>query len=198
MRCAILGVLLFALALSAQDSTTGKFPAKDSDIPGPFTTYVASGEKKKGKFHCLVTEFDLNPVVMVMVRGTEMSDVLKSLLRKVELAIELNPNSRLSSFFVFHTDKSKDLARDDDIREGLEKEIESINREPPLKHVVLALDVTERLRNYKADTADVVVLLYNRYRVVALHAMKMDDVTEEKRNQILREIAEGLGAARMK
>ena len=44
--------------------------------------------------------------------------------------------------------------------------------------------------------SDIVVRLYQRYRVVSFHALKKDDLTEAKAKQILGEVAEKLGARR--
>src|SRR4051794_37516308 len=199
MRCYVVAFLLAALA---QPTKAPVFPEAGSDLPGPFYSYIATG-KKKGKFHCLITEHDLNPVVMVMVRGVEMTEPLKYLLVKLDNAVDRNPNSRLASFFIFHTDKIKDLAREDalndktgTIREEMEKKVDDIARDTNLKHISLALDITDRLQKYKADSGDVVVLLYNRYRVVSFHALKKNELTEAKAKQILGEVAKDLGATR--
>jgi len=204
MRCCVAALLLTTLAPPA---TAADFPAAGSDLPGPFYSYMVTG-KKKGKFHCLITEHDLNPVAMVMVRGVELTDPLKYLLVKLDNAVDRNPNSRLASFFIFHSDKLKNLARDDVLgnpeademkrktREEMEKKIEDIARDANIKHITMALDITDRLLKYKADSADVVVLLYNRYRVVSFHALKKDELTEAKAKQILGEVAKDLGATR--
>src|SRR5205823_5744957 len=101
MRRILFPVLLLVIVstASAQEKKTPVFPEPGSDIPGPFHTYNASG-KKKGRFHCLVSEHELNPVVMVIVRGTEVSVPLRYLLVKLDNAIKNNPNSRLSGFAV--------------------------------------------------------------------------------------------------
>jgi len=204
MRYYLVAILMTALA---QPAKAPVFPEAGSDLPGPFYSFMATG-KKKGKYHCLVTEHDLNPVVMVMVKGVEITEPLKYLLVKLDNAVDRNPNSRLASFFIFHSDKLKNLARDDilgnpegeepkrKIREEMEKKIEDIARDANLKHITLALDITDRLLKYKADTADVVVLLYNRYRVVSFHALKKDALTEAKAKEILGEVAKDLGARR--
>src|SRR5688500_15680358 len=116
MRPCLLSLLALSLSGSlgfAQTEKAPEFPQPGSDVPGPFYAYMATG-KKKGKFHCLVTEHELNPVAMVIVRGTDMTEGLKYLLVKLNNAVDRNPNTRLASFAVFTTDKLKDLAREDD------------------------------------------------------------------------------------
>jgi hypothetical protein len=172
MRSCLLGVLLLGLAGPPALAQSGKpppFPQVGSDLPGPFFSYMATG-KKKGKFHCLLTEHELNPTVMVLVRGAETTDPLKYLLVKLDNAIDRNPNTRLAGFAIFLSDGIKDLAGkdkdDDEAREEMEKKLEDIARDAGLKYVTLAIDLKERLERYKVGELDVVVILYNRYRVV--------------------------------
>src|SRR5205085_10704865 len=100
------------------------FPQQGSNIPGPFSPYNVTG-KKRGHYHCLVSEYDLNPVVMVVVRGVEDKDGgLRQLLVKLDNLADKNPNTRLASFAVFVTGTVKDLAREDDQREELARKAE--------------------------------------------------------------------------
>ncbi len=169
------------------------YPQAGSDVPGPFTSYMVTG-KRKGKFHCLVTEHDLNPVVMVVARGTELTPARKRLLEKLDTAVHLNPNTRLAGFVVFVTDKLKDFARDDDIRDDLEKQILDVQKDANLKYLSLALTTKPQLQKYKIDDqADVFVLFYNRYRIIAAYTFTKDQLTEEKTREILNEVATSLG-----
>ena len=60
---------------------------------------MATG-KKKGKYQCLITEHELNPTVMVLVRGAEVTEPLKYLLVKLNNAIDRNSNTRLAGFAI--------------------------------------------------------------------------------------------------
>jgi hypothetical protein len=138
---------------------------------------------------------------MVVVRGTEITEPLKFLLVKFDAAVEKNPNTRLASFAIFLTDQVKEIAAkdgdDDDKREELEKKLEDVQRDAGLKRVTLALATKKMLEKYQiADTAEVVVLLYHRYRVVSHHSLTREQLTEEKAKEILGEVAEKLGARR--
>jgi hypothetical protein len=135
------------------------------------------------------------------MRGTEMTEPLKFLLVKLDSAVERNPNTRLASFAVFLTDQIKEIAakdrEDDDKREELEKQLEDVARDAGLKKVTLALATKKMLENYRIpETAEVVVLLYHRYRVVSFHSFTREQFTEEKAKAILGEVAEKLGARR--
>jgi hypothetical protein len=195
MRTSLLVFLVLLVAAPAAPAQAPKYPAPGSDLPGPFYSYMATG-KRKGKFHCLVTEHELNPVVMVIVRGVEKNEPLRNLLTKLNNAVDRNPNARLASFAVFLTDRIKDLAREDDNREELEKKLEDVARDANLQHVTVALDLQDRLQKYKVEEADIVVILYNRYRVVSFHSLKRDQLTDAKAKEILGEVAEKLGARR--
>lgn len=205
MRCLLTAALLLVCSTSAfaqagkdKDEPPAVFPQVGSDIPGPFSPYNATG-KRKGRFHCLVTQHELNPAAMVIVRGVEMTEPLKLLLVKLDGAIEKNPNTRLAGFAVFVTDQVKDLLdpANDDKLEELEKKLEDVQRDGALKHVTLALDLKDKLVKYKfEDSVDVVVVLYSRFRTVSFHSMTRDQLTEAKVKEILGEVAEKLGAKR--
>lgn len=178
----------------AQPARGPEYPQPGSDLPGPFHAYNVTG-KKKGTFHCLVSRHDLNPVVMVVVRGTKLTDELKYLLTKIDNAVDKNFRSRLAAFVVFLPENVKDVAREDDAREKIEAELEDQLKE--LKHVTVAFDAREKLGKYKIDDqAEAFVLLYNQYRVVSAHSLTKDQLTMDKVKAILGEVAEKLGARR--
>src|SRR5262249_3733054 len=143
MCSSVLSVLVLGGALAfAQPNPkppTPSFPKVDSDIPGPFHTYNVTG-RKRDRYHCLVSENGLNPVVMVVVRGVQVNDPLKYLLTQLDDAAkrpstlaQLAPEDRreklekglrqlqLGAFVVVVTDNLKDVARDDKQRGELQK-----------------------------------------------------------------------------
>jgi hypothetical protein len=239
MYCSLLSLLALSAALQGPGTPPGKgptYPQPGSDIPGPFTVYNVTGPFK-GEYHCPVCEHGLDPVVMIVVKGTELADEkaqknLDYLITKLDNAVQKNTNIRLASFVVFLSDQLQDLARDDDVREDLarkltdrfpsvaktdvardavkaklkegqlanldvtavENALREINRE---KHVTLALDKQGKLPRYQiGDKTDVFILLYNKYRVVSVHQLSKEQLTEEKAKEILGEVAEKLGAKR--
>src|SRR5260370_2865310 len=128
-------------------------PLPDGDIPGPFVVYNVTG-KYKGRYHCQVSENGLNPVVMVVVRGIEpQGGGLKSLLTKLDNAIDKNPTTPLSGFVVFLSNTLKDVAKDDKEREALEPKLEDVARDAKLKHLVVCLAEPARLAAWKLDPA---------------------------------------------
>src|ERR1700722_10106108 len=94
----------------------------------PYTT--------KGKFHCLVTEYDLDPVVMLFVRGSlDENAAFRDLLQKLDAAIDRNPGVRLRSFVVFISDDIANVVDEDDKREAAEKKIQKIADDLKLRFV---------------------------------------------------------------
>jgi hypothetical protein len=188
--------LAVALSFVLAQPPKAAYPEPGGDLPGPFHVYHVTG-KKKGTWACLVSRHELHPTVMVVVKGTKVTDGLKYLLTKLDNAIDKNPNTRLGGFVVFLPENIKDVAREDDAREKLEAEVEDLYKEMSLKHLTFGFDVKEKLAPYKIDdAADVFVLIYNKLRVVSIHAMPRDALQMEQAKKILAEVAEKLGAKR--
>src|SRR5436190_11802011 len=200
----LLSVLVLGAVVLAQGAPPPTFPKPGSDIPGPFHVYNVTG-KKKGTYHCLVSEFALGPVVMIVVRGVEDKDGgLQPLLVKLDNLIDKNPNTRLGSFAVFLSKTLKDVAREDDQRDKLSKKIEDLFKVGGVKHIVLALDTPKTLAKWPLDEkADVIVVLYNEYRVLAVHNLTWEqlkppekDKLSEKAKEILDDVRQKFGARR--
>jgi hypothetical protein len=197
-------VLVLGAVALAQDAPPPTFPKPGSDIPGPFHVYNVTG-KKKGNYHCLVSEFALNPVVMIVVRGVEdKDDGLRQFLAKLDNLIDKNPNTRLAGFAVFLSSTLKDVAREDDQREKLTRKIEDLFKMGGVKHIVLALDTPKRLAKWPLDEkADVIVVLYNEYRTLAIHNLTWEqlkpasrDMLSEKAKEVLDDVRQKFGAKR--
>lgn len=203
MRSSLLVLTLSWLPLAPAVRAGGPYPSPGSDIPGPFSAYNATG-KFKGRYHCLVSEHGLNPVVMVVIRGAEVKEAgLRNLLVKLDNAVDKNPVARLASFAVFLPDTIADVARDDDKRDEVETKLEDLKKDAGLKHVTLALDVPAHLAAWKLDKdADVIVVLYREYRTVAVHTLSWEQLKEKdnalpaKVKEILGQVREKLGATR--
>jgi hypothetical protein len=209
MMCSLVSVLALSGVLAPAQDTNPRaaapaYPQPGSDIPGPFSPYNVNG-RKKDHFHCLVCQHGLNPVVMVVVRGVEDKDGgLKALLGKLDNMVDKNPNTRLASFAVFLSDTLKDTARDDNQREKLVQKMEGLFPPGGYQHMVLALDTPARLARWKlAADADVTIVLYNKYRTVAVHGLTWDQLKPgeggalpPKVKEVLSEVGEKFGATR--
>src|SRR5580658_8714358 len=94
--------LLTGLLLLVPPAVTAADPPVDaksvmkpgSDVPGTFLPFNATGPYK-GRFHCLVSDYGPEPVVVVFARDLEATPALKDLLQQIEQRIEKNPAARL-------------------------------------------------------------------------------------------------------
>ncbi len=155
------------------------------ELPGPFAPYNVTG-KRRGKFHCLVCEQGLNPVVMVVVRGTDFNKdtPVGKLLAGLDQAVKKHERQRLAAFAVFLDDDLKDVVTEDDKREMLAKRLEEDL--PGLTRLVLTLASKDVLEKYPLDPeAEVTVVLYDHLKVVAHHAFPKGGLKDEKQAQAL-------------
>jgi hypothetical protein len=197
----ISGVLLLCGPLDAGGGD--KFPAKGSLVPGPFLPYNLNGAKGKDRFHCLVCEYGLKPVVMVFVREAKVAEKgILSLLKRLDQAVEQNAESYLSSFVVFlHEDAAtavtdgkdrisedpgksiedtKKLVKETAAREKLLDDLRAVAKD--LKHVVVASYPLEGPEKYKEGLGrelGVTVILYFKHRVVESYRFPEGKLNEE-------------------
>ena len=170
------------------------------DLPGPFIPYNVTGPHR-GHFHSLISEHDLDPMVMIFHKNVDFADPLPNLLKKLDVAIDKNPGTRLGAFVVFLPDDLADVVgRDDkadDARRGLEKKVADKAADWKLKHVVLCLDSRADVEKYHVSEANVAtVVLYNRLKTVAVFALPQSDFTDAAVEKIMTAVAEKLGATR--
>jgi hypothetical protein len=130
----------------------------------------------RGKFHCLVTEYDLNPVVLLVARKLNDSEGFRDLLKKLDAAIDKNRLSRLRAFVVFLEEKMN-VVTEDEKREQLEKDIQKVADDLGLKNVVLTLAGSKDLAKYDLDdTAALTAILYRTLRIRGSHTFERDDL----------------------
>src|SRR5262245_29781413 len=109
-RLSFAGVILFVLAAAPpRPGAGGKGPlAPGNNLPATFHPYNINkllpvstepadgktGEKKgyttEGKYHCLISEYDLDPVVMLLANGMDGNAALRGLLQKLNDLVERN------------------------------------------------------------------------------------------------------------
>jgi hypothetical protein len=207
MRRSLFGLLTLTTALAV---AAGQPPAtKDTktppltpgnDLPGSFHPYNATGPNK-GRYHCLVTEHGLDPLVLVFARNLESADAngpVMELLTQLDLLIEKNPKARLAAVAVSLSDALPEVVganvKSDEARQQIAGRLENLAGARSLKFVVLTLAGKEDVDKYRLDdTADVTVVLADKYRVVNTYALKKDQV---KVDEILAEVAAKFGATK--
>lgn len=184
--------------------TTGK------DLPGAFHPFNVTDPRDqhywfgvpdlhKDRFHCLISEHGLDPMVLVFTRDTAFSDPLKELLRRLDAAVKLNPSVRLKAVVVFLSDTVKDVVIEDNAREALSTKIEKLAEELGLEHVVLCLDSEKHLGHYQLPDAEktkvkTVVLIHHRYVILGSEAIV--ELTADKVKAIREDLALKVGARR--
>jgi hypothetical protein len=192
----ILGVLGTAAgAVRAADTpgeATGLQPGKDQ-VGGSFLPYNVTGkDRHRGKFHSLVSEYGLDPVVLVFVRGNEPGPGTMDLLTKLDALVEKSERIRLHAFVVFLSDTLKDLVgkekKDDDKRE--EEATTLLDKVGKLNHIAAALDVMADVRDsYKLDEkSEVTVIYYNKYRVELVRSYNPKTLDEAAVDALLKDI----------
>jgi hypothetical protein len=198
-------LLLLPLAALADDAKPGDAkPADpkaarlkpDDNLPGSFLPYNATGASK-GRFHCLISDYSLEPGVVVVVRDLEPSEALKDLLKQLDERISKNPAARLHAFAVFLTDDKTNVVTSDDRREQLATALENLSNSLMLKNVVLCLDSPKDAEKYTLEDAWATVVLYNKYRIVATYGLPKADGKAEV-EKILADVGEKLKAAKTK
>src|SRR5262249_54302670 len=122
----------------------------------------------KGKFHDLVTQFNGDPVVMLVARGLEGDAAFKGLLWQLDDAVAKHPEERLRAFVVFLYDDLGDVVKEDAKRAKRAKAVAALAGELKLRHVVLCLGDKPMLKAYALDDkAALTAVLYKKLRIEA-------------------------------
>lgn len=153
----------------------------------------------KFKYHCLISEYDLDPTVMLLARaGLEDNAELKDLLQKLDTAIEKNRRFvRLRAFLVFVQDDIMNLTEEDNKRDEVAKKLERYAEDLKLRNVVVALAAKEDLAKYKLDDATALTaVLYKKLKIEATHRFAADKVDAAAVKAVMADVAAKLGAKR--
>ncbi len=219
IRFLILGLALTCVLsqsrpVAGQDKEKTKGALKIGDNPpGPFHPYNVTGpwgesrvdsrnkdQDVKGLYHCPVSEYNLDPAILIFVKEFEFKPELLDLLSKLDAAVEKNPVARLHVTATFYSDKLPQIvggdAKSDDLREELAAKLQKLAADLKLKHVVLCLDGQADLDRYLTDkSADVTVIGYKRFSILLLESLKDKDVAEKIKG-IMEAVKTKLGAKR--
>src|SRR5262249_30446383 len=152
-------------------------------VGGPHYTKLNKDRQKQDKqplgvFHCPVSEYGLNPVVAVFVRGTQPSEQVKALLEKLDQGVAKNEKKSLNGFVVCLAEDAKDLLTEDVKREDAAAVIQAATKNFTRLEVGIdtAADVKDAFK--LNDEAEVTVLLYWRYRVLSNRAFRKDGLDD--------------------
>jgi hypothetical protein len=114
----LLTTALLTGALGAQNEFKSG-PPVGQNLPGSFQAFNLSGERGKDSFHCLVCEYQLNPVVVTFIReGPESKDEeIANYLKKINDKIKDNVETHfLRGFVVFLAPDAASAATEPKIR----------------------------------------------------------------------------------
>jgi hypothetical protein len=197
-----------------QDKDKKTEEARSRDLPGPFQPYnvtgpfgertVTEGREKgrevKGQYHCPVSDSNLDPGVLVFIRGVELDGAQLDLLQKLETAVEKNPSVRLHVTAVIWTPELPEVVGQkdeiDDKREELAGKLKTKAADLKLKHIVLSLASLDDLKGYvQKDSPNVVIFGYRKFRVEFEYALTNEQLAE-KMKSVLDDVAAKLGARR--
>jgi hypothetical protein len=216
---ALPAVLLVALACSAGEA---KDPlAAGNDLPGTFhpfnvnealppsegaddakdqppTKHKIQAHSTRGKFHSLISEYDLEPVVMLFAKGgLDDNAAFGKLLQGLDTAIERNrKGARLHAFVVFVYDDLTDVLGQDDLREQHARRLEKLAEDLKLRWVVLTLAGKPDLAKYRLGDDALTAVLYRKLKIAATHKAAGADKVDDAAKAILADAAGKLGASR--
>src|SRR5262249_35278767 len=105
MRRVLIGLAVLVPAMVCAAQPDDKEKAKTvlrvgGNLPGAFHPFNLTG-KYDGRFHCPVSEQDLDPTVLIFTRETEPSAALKDLVERATNAAVKNRDTRLTCVVVF-------------------------------------------------------------------------------------------------
>jgi len=204
----VLGLLLGGVLLTAQDGGSG--PKEGAVLPKPFSCYNFNGAHK-GKFHCLVCDYALNPVVLVFAREPEEGKdaTLNALLKRLDDAANEFKKHQLKSAVVFLSADAQSSATNPAEADPKKLVEEAKNREAlyarladraaAFKGVDVAVFPAPGPKDYDLDPkAEVSVVFYNKLRVVASRAYSPGKLSEEEVDKILAKVKETLEPVKKK
>jgi hypothetical protein len=209
LKCCLLTPLLF---VAADPPPADREPLQvGKNLPGSFSPFNVTGARA-GKFHCLITERNYEPGILVFVRNFDAPDALNAvrpLLTLIDDRIDKNyTRIRLNCVVVFFTDNLVDVtgtsgspeanAKNDDLREKFDRDLKDLaNADPKLKYVVVTLDHKDDLKKYALDDGKfVTVVVFNKLKILAVDSFTKNELNEKKIAEINDAITEKLGATR--
>src|SRR5262249_44559962 len=141
--------------------------------------YTEERYTSEGKFHCLVTEYDLDPVVILFAHGLHDSEGFKELLTKLDAACTKYRVRRLRAFVVFLVDGATDITKDDGKRKELAAEVSNLAKDLKLKNVVLTLDTDSDLAKYKLGKWALTTVRNRALRIRNSHTFERDELDKK-------------------
>jgi hypothetical protein len=204
-----------ALALAQEGPQTVKSgPQPGSILTSAFDAFNLNGPAGKGRYHCLVCEYGLRPVVLVFARdhpkGPEKA--VDDLLQRLDQAVGRDPDTYLKAFVVFlspaaassatETKETRVTDAEQLVKEAEDRQALLARLQPladKLKHVVVTCYPAAGPAGYSVSPkADVTVVLYVKHKVTDNFAFPEGGLNEQAVDQILKRVDDLAGRARKK
>jgi hypothetical protein len=208
LRAPVFGLIVMAvgasLLLAGDDAKLASGPKVGANMPGSFECYNVNGPAK-GRPHCLVCKFGLNPSLIVFAKepAEGKDDVLNDLLKKLDTVatdfeaitfcvgvVFLSPDGRDS------TNNIGAVTAEEIIKEAVQREklVERLKkRAEPLKHVIIAYYPPEGPKGYQINPkADITGLYYENLKVVHNFAFAPGAMQTEDVDAIVKRVREAL------
>jgi hypothetical protein len=206
---AVAAILVAAVASLADEPTAEKTDPKLPNVPGPFQPYNVTGPFQ-GRFHSQISQYGLEPMVMIFTREVELSDPLKDLLKQIDNAAEKNPAARLHPFLVVQSDDLPEVVgvgadtavadKNDDKRIELAQKLEDQAKgllQQRVDKMPFVLAGKADLAKYNLDDAGFALYLFQRGKVTFSKYSKRDEkLTTEVTAEIMKALADKGGAVR--
>lgn len=175
-------------------------------ITNPDGTKGPDPRNRTGKIHCLVCEHGLAPVVAVFVRAEttdpKVEPGLTKLLKGTDALLPKYRADKLAAFATFlaldggpklvkladGTEKETDKEYpDDEKRDAKAKALKDYAAKTATPNIPFGLAGADSkaLKEFAIGDEPVTVVIYNRLRIVNRWALKADDLTDEKIDEIL-------------
>jgi hypothetical protein len=132
-----------------------------------------------GKFHCLVTEYDLDPVVLLFAKDLNDSEGFKELLTQLDAACTKYRLRRLRAFVVFRAPADVDITKDDEKRKEMADAARKIVDDLKLKNVVLSVDSDADVKKYELTAANLTAVLYRALRIRGSYTFSADELDKK-------------------
>jgi hypothetical protein len=207
----LLVLLLGSVLLAAQDEGAIRSgPKEGAFLPAPFDSYNFNGPHK-GRLHCLVCRYALNPVVLVFAREPEEGKdaALNSLIKRLEEAtaefkkdelraavVFLSPDAQSSATNPKEEDPAK-LVEEAKRRDALFARLRT--RAENLKGVDVAVFPAEGPKDYDINPkAEVTILFYQKLKVVLNRAFAPGALREEDIDKIMSTVREKIEPVKKK
>jgi hypothetical protein len=217
----LLFVGLFSLLLVAPWASAGdefkSGPQPGEKIPGSFNPFNINGKHGKlvkdrtilrqGSHHCLVTDFELRPVVLVFARESTDDKLLMDLLKQIDQAVEKNNEAggEMRSFAVFLSPFGTDTVIEATLPEDKRTTDPEKLVELAVGRKMLIKQLDQRAANFKNlivayyhnggpaaykihPAAEITILLYENYKVEANFAFQENQITAVSVDEIMKAV----------